>query len=81
MLHEGELGEVLVPPHRGERRLGLRAGGVQHQDVDRSERTSTSAASPSLPLVGDVGRERLRCTAVLRMSAATAAAPTSSRRR
>ena len=34
---ELKLGEVVLPRHLGHRRLGLRAGGVEHQHVDRAE--------------------------------------------
>ena len=56
---------MFVPPHVGERRLGLRTGGVQHQDVDRSGTPSTSAARP----------------AACRSSAASAANASAARRR
>jgi hypothetical protein len=53
-----ELGDVVLPRHLGERGLGLRPGGVEHQHVDGSEAARHRVHEiHGLPLVGDVGGE------------------------
>jgi hypothetical protein len=52
---------VVIPAHVGERRLGLRTGGIHHEDVDRAQSCSHGVdESGYLRLVGHVGAERLR---------------------
>ena len=49
---------MVLPRHFGQRRLRLRAGGVEHQHVDRAETIGHRGDElGDLPLVGDVGRE------------------------
>jgi hypothetical protein len=63
---ERELGEMVLPRHLGQRGLGLRARGVDHEHVDGTEAACHATHELGhLPLVGDVGRERVGDSAVV----------------
>jgi hypothetical protein len=55
---EVELREVFLPRHLDQRRLRLRTGGIEHQDIDWTDTLGHRVDELNdLPLVGDVSRE------------------------
>jgi hypothetical protein len=57
---EIQLGKVAGPCHLGHRGFGLRAGGVEHQHIDRAEPAGDRGDQPGdLSLIGDIGAEGL----------------------